>query len=374
MLGHGYPVLLGFGGGKGVATGAGAALALFPAGVGLAALAWAITFFTLRYASVASLAAGAAFLVAAIALGRAWPVIAFAALAFGFVALRHRANIARLRPERSRARVCGVRHPNQVRDIRCLDWRARSAKLGVCSDRGARVKAATSGAPSSRRAADSPGCAACRTRELERIVATVESDLERFPTKDSLLEHLARLHFDARARQEAVGLEEARRHPDSARRIVETAIFERRYNVKLTEALDLGGPVGDEESDQANLYVEGVLRRLGIVYQTLDRGRWLIESDGCAVYLQHYAGERVLDVYAPIMPLDSDDDHLELFRDLLGSNGGSIAGGFYGICSFSESGSHLCACGRLATAHLVGPEVIYVLNSVVALAERLNAD
>ena len=97
MLGHGYPVLLGFGGGKGVATGAGAALALFPAGVGLAALAWAIVFVTLRYASVASLAAGAVFLIAAVALDQPWPVIAFAALAFGFVALRHRANIARLR-------------------------------------------------------------------------------------------------------------------------------------------------------------------------------------------------------------------------------------------------------------------------------------
>ena len=97
MLGHGYPVLLGFGGGKGVATGAGAALALFPAGVGLAALAWAIAFVTLRYASVASLAAGAVFLIAAVALDQPWPVIAFAALAFGFVTLRHRANIARLR-------------------------------------------------------------------------------------------------------------------------------------------------------------------------------------------------------------------------------------------------------------------------------------
>ncbi|MDX6619747.1 MAG: hypothetical protein QOK36_2133, partial [Gaiellales bacterium] len=48
-------------------------------------------------ASLASLAAGATFLVAALALGRAWPVIVFAALAFSFVAYRHRANIARLR-------------------------------------------------------------------------------------------------------------------------------------------------------------------------------------------------------------------------------------------------------------------------------------
>lgn len=97
MLGHSYPVLLGFGGGKSVATGAGAALALFPAGVGIAVLAWVIVLLALRYVSLASLASGAAFLIAAIALGSEWPVIAFAALAFGFVLLRHRANIARMR-------------------------------------------------------------------------------------------------------------------------------------------------------------------------------------------------------------------------------------------------------------------------------------
>jgi glycerol-3-phosphate acyltransferase PlsY len=97
MLGHGYPVLLGFGGGKGVATGAGAALALFPAGVGLAALAWAVIFLTTRYASLASLAAGAVFVASAVVLSEPWPVIVFAALGFGFVALRHRTNIARLR-------------------------------------------------------------------------------------------------------------------------------------------------------------------------------------------------------------------------------------------------------------------------------------
>lgn len=97
MLGHGYPVLLGFGGGKGVATGLGAALILSPWGVLLAVAAFALVFFTLRYVSLASLASGAVFLVATIALGSDWPVIAFAALAFGFVAYRHRANIARLR-------------------------------------------------------------------------------------------------------------------------------------------------------------------------------------------------------------------------------------------------------------------------------------
>ena len=106
MLGHGYPVLLGFGGGKGVATGAGAALALFPAGVGIAVLAWAIVFLATRYVSLASLASGAAFLIAAIVLGSEWPVIAFAALAFGFVTSATAPTSPACARARSRARVC----------------------------------------------------------------------------------------------------------------------------------------------------------------------------------------------------------------------------------------------------------------------------
>ena len=50
-----------------------------------------------RYVSLASLTSAAAFFIAAIVLGSEWPVVAFAALAFGFVTYRHRGNIARLR-------------------------------------------------------------------------------------------------------------------------------------------------------------------------------------------------------------------------------------------------------------------------------------
>ena len=206
--------------------------------------------------------------------------------------------------------------------------------------------------------------------EIEKIVETIETDLVEHPTRDALLEHLARLHFDARARREAQG-SQAEKHPDTPRRLVETVIFERRYGEKLVDALGLPDEDVDQR-EQANVYVEGVLRRLGVLYTALDRSRWLVEADGCSIYLQHYAAERVLDVYAPIMAIEDADDHEALFEELLASNGGSIAGAFYGICTFNESGRHLCACGRIATAHMTGPEVLYVLNSVSALVERFD--
>ena len=102
MLGHIFPVYLGFKGGKGVSTAAGAALALCPPAVLIAGVVWTAVFFISRYVSLASLAAALALPLSAWLLkffaGRALPLpagillIVFAALAFW----RHRSNITRL--------------------------------------------------------------------------------------------------------------------------------------------------------------------------------------------------------------------------------------------------------------------------------------
>ena len=96
FLGHLYPVWLKFRGGKGVATFLGVTLAAaWPAGL-IACATWALTAAIFRISSLAALVAA---LTAPLWLalfgppGAAWAGLAMAAL----VALRHRANIARLR-------------------------------------------------------------------------------------------------------------------------------------------------------------------------------------------------------------------------------------------------------------------------------------
>lgn len=100
VVGHNWTLFLGFKGGKGIATSAGLLLGLSPAGVGIAFLAWLITFLASRYVSVASI-------TAAVVLGvAAWPlhlkangpwfpgVLTLLAL---LAVWKHRTNIARLR-------------------------------------------------------------------------------------------------------------------------------------------------------------------------------------------------------------------------------------------------------------------------------------
>ncbi|MGB8005269.1 MAG: glycerol-3-phosphate 1-O-acyltransferase PlsY [Gaiellaceae bacterium] len=98
MLGHWRPLFLRWQrGGKVVATCGGAFLGVAPLVGAVGACVWIVTFLLLRYASLASIVAALSLPVAAVLMGRPWPVIAFAAGAAVAVLVLHRANISRLR-------------------------------------------------------------------------------------------------------------------------------------------------------------------------------------------------------------------------------------------------------------------------------------
>jgi glycerol-3-phosphate acyltransferase PlsY len=96
VVGHCFPVWLGFRGGKGVATGCGAMVALDPVVFVVGGLAWLGALAAFRFVSLASIAMGLAFPIAAWARGDARPVVAGAALLTLLILVRHRSNMARL--------------------------------------------------------------------------------------------------------------------------------------------------------------------------------------------------------------------------------------------------------------------------------------
>jgi len=95
VIGHAFPVWLGFRGGKGLATALGVVIALaWPVAVA-AALVWLATAFWSRYSSLAALVAAAAAAIVApfVTDGATAAVIAGIAL---LIILRHHANVRRL--------------------------------------------------------------------------------------------------------------------------------------------------------------------------------------------------------------------------------------------------------------------------------------
>lgn len=110
VAGHLYPLFLGFRGGKGAATGAGAMVALVP-WIGLAAFVlWLSVSLATRYVSIGSVVTAIAFPATTFASGQPWPVRLFTLGAGAFVIWRHRPNIARLR--------AGTEHRINLRAVR----------------------------------------------------------------------------------------------------------------------------------------------------------------------------------------------------------------------------------------------------------------
>lgn len=101
IVGHTFPVWLGFKGGKGVATSAGALFGLMPFVVPFIVVIWVIVFETTRYVSVASIV-GATSLPIVVALFLRWKFLEGAALFYFSILIallvlwRHRSNFSRL--------------------------------------------------------------------------------------------------------------------------------------------------------------------------------------------------------------------------------------------------------------------------------------
>jgi glycerol-3-phosphate acyltransferase PlsY len=101
VLGHVFPVWLGFKGGKGVASAAGALFGLMPLAAAIGAVVWLITFELTRYVSVASITTAIALPLTVLSLTYArrtdgMILFYFTLCLTAIVIVRHRSNLSRL--------------------------------------------------------------------------------------------------------------------------------------------------------------------------------------------------------------------------------------------------------------------------------------
>jgi glycerol-3-phosphate acyltransferase PlsY len=96
LLGHSFSCFTRFRGGKGVATSVGGLLILMPLAVIIAAVTWAVVFYSSRYVSLSSITSSIVLVFAALMLRLPVLLLGLAVAIAVFVVLRHATNIKRL--------------------------------------------------------------------------------------------------------------------------------------------------------------------------------------------------------------------------------------------------------------------------------------
>ncbi|MBR0261079.1 MAG: glycerol-3-phosphate 1-O-acyltransferase PlsY [Selenomonadaceae bacterium] len=100
MLGHMFPIFIGFKGGKGVATGLGVIAALMPKVTAIVFIVWLVLTLITRYVSVASITAAVLTPILAAIFKEPMIYFLFALVAGLIIVFRHRENIQRLKAGR----------------------------------------------------------------------------------------------------------------------------------------------------------------------------------------------------------------------------------------------------------------------------------
>lgn len=119
IIGHNWPVFLGFKGGRGVATGLGVIAVLSPMVTVIVFLIWVAIVYITRYVSVASVVAAMTVPIFMRVFGDNYETLIFGILAAFFVIIRHKANLERLfRGEEPKIKAPGSSGGNRTKTER----------------------------------------------------------------------------------------------------------------------------------------------------------------------------------------------------------------------------------------------------------------
>ena len=170
ILGHTFSPIMGFKGGKGIATGLGALLAAAPLTLAVAFPIWLVIFLITRWVSLASILAAASTPIAAYLFGHSLPTVGVLTAIVAVIIFKHRSNLWRI--------MHGVEPKLQLRNSRpnleqeCLDL-ARTAVERMVLD-GAKIEPDLSRLPNMLREPGSVFVALYQGEQLRGLMGSLQ--------------------------------------------------------------------------------------------------------------------------------------------------------------------------------------------------------